>query len=59
MVKTLVNGNWEYYDDEEELHPGTDSFRFESGLYEALRTKNYKPIFLKPHLGRLFFAAKK
>ena len=58
MIKTLVNGYWKYYDGEE-LQPGKESFHFESGLYETLRTKNYKPIFLKPHLDHLFFAAKK
>ena len=58
MIKSLVNGYWEYYN-EEELQPGTVYFRFESGPYETLRTKNYKPIFLKPHLDCLFFAAKK
>ena len=39
MIKTLVNGYWEYYDDDEELQPGTDSFRFESGLYENIPNK--------------------
>ena len=58
MIKTLVNGYWEYYN-KKELQPKTVSFRFKSGLYETLRTKNYKPIFLKPHLNLLFFAAKK
>ena len=58
MIKALVNGNWEYFS-EEELQPGTGSFRFNSGLYETFRTKSYKPVLLKPHLDRLFISAKK
>ena len=58
MIKALVNGNWEFFNDDE-LQPGTDSFRFGSGLYETFRTKKYRPIFLKSHLDRLFSSAKK
>ncbi len=57
MIQALVNGNWESFSDGE-LQPGTDSFNFKSGLYETFRTKNHKPIFLKPHLDRLFNSAK-
>ena len=56
MIKALVNGNWKSFN-EDELQPGTDSFCFESGLYETFRTKNYRPILLKPHLDRLFNSA--
>ena len=58
MIKALINGNWESFNDDE-LQPGTDSFGFSSGLYETFRTKNYKPILLEPHLDRLFNSAQR
>ena len=57
MIKALVNNSWELFDIDE-LQPGTSVFNFETGLYETLRTKDHKPILLKPHLDRLFNSAK-
>ena len=58
MIKALVNGHWETYENNE-LQPGTDLFNFGTGLYETFRTLRHKPVFLKPHLDRLFDSAKK
>ena len=58
MIKALVNGHWETYENNE-LQPGTDLFNFGTGLYETFRTLKHKPVFLKPHLDRLFDSAKK
>ena len=44
---------------EDELQPGTGSFKLNTGLYETFRTRDFKPILLKPHLDRLFQSAKK
>ena len=57
MINALVNGHWKLYDTEQ-LQPGSDLFDFETGLYETFRTLKHKPIFLKPHLDRLFDSAK-
>ena len=57
MIKALVNNSWELFDIDE-LQPGTSVFNFGTGLYETLRTKDHKPILLKPHLARLFNSAK-
>ena len=57
MIKALVNNSWELFDIDE-LQPGTSVFNFETGLYETLRTKDHKPILLKPHLDRLFNSAR-
>ena len=57
MIKALVNRSLELFDIDE-LQPGTSVFNFDTGLYETLRTKDHKPILLKPHLDRLFSAAK-
>ena len=57
MYKRQVNNSWELFDIDE-LQPGTSVFNFETGLYETLRTKDHKPILLKPHLDRLFNSAK-
>ena len=57
MIKALVNNSWELFDIDE-LQPGTSVFNFETGLYETLRTRDHKPILLKPHLDRLFSSAK-
>ena len=58
MIKALVNGNWEYYQ-ANALQPGGHLFNFENGIYETFRTLEHKPVFLKPHLDRLFDSAKK
>ena len=58
MIQALVNGTWKSFD-EDELQPGTDSFKTKTGLYETFRTKNFKPVLLQPHLDRLFQSAKK
>ena len=58
MIQALVNGIWKSFD-EKDLQPGTNSFKINSGLYETFRTKNFKPVLLKPHLDRLFQSAEK
>ena len=58
MIQALVNGVWKYFS-EDELQPGTGSFKLNNGLYETFRTRDFKPILLKPHLDRLFQSAKK
>ena len=58
MIQALVNGIWMSFD-ENELQPGTDSFKTDTGLYETFRTENFKPILLQPHLDRLFQSAEK
>ena len=58
MINVLMNGDWEKIS-VEKLQLGTPSFDFESGLYETFRTLGYKPVFLFPHLERLFKSAKK
>ncbi len=58
MIQALVNGVWKSFH-EDELQPGADSFILNTGLYETFRTKDFKPILLKPHLDRLFQSAKK
>ena len=57
MINALVNGHWETYHTDQ-LQPGSDLFDFETGLYETFRTLEHKPVFLKPHLDRLFDSAK-
>ena len=56
MIRALVNGSWEIFEDAR-LRPGTDSFDFETGLYETLRTKDNQPILLDSHLDRLLNTA--
>ena len=58
MIQALVNGVWKSFS-EDELQPGTGSFKLNTGLYETFRTRDFKPILLKPHLDRLFQSAKK
>tara|TARA_B100000963_G_C22292826_1_gene522162 strand:- start:363 stop:578 length:216 start_codon:yes stop_codon:yes gene_type:complete len=57
MIKALVNSSWELFEIDE-LQPETSVFNFKTGLYEILRTKDHKPIILKPHLDRLFSSTK-
>ena len=57
MINALVNGHWKLFN-KDQLQPGSDLFDFETGLYETFRTLKHKPIFLKPHLDRLFDSAK-
>ena len=57
MINALINNQWESVP-EKDLQFGSDSFAFGTGLYETFRTLNHKPIFLEPHLGRLFQSAK-
>ena len=57
MIKALVNNSWKLFDINE-LQPKTSVFNFETGLYETLRTKDNKPILIKPHLYHLFSSAK-
>ena len=47
MIQALVNGVWKYFS-EDELQPGTGSFKLNNGLYETFRTRDFKPILLKP-----------
>ena len=52
MIKSLVNGIWEYLPDQS-LKIGEDTFGFNNGLYETFRTLSFKPIFLYEHIDRL------
>ena len=56
MINALINNQWESVP-EKDLQFGSDSFAFGRGLYETLRTLNHKPVFLEPHLERLFQSA--
>ena len=56
MINALINNQWESVP-EKDLQHGSDSFAFGTGLYETFRTLNHKPIFLEPHLDRLFQSA--
>ena len=56
MIKALINNQWESIP-KENLELGTDTFSFSSGLYETFRTLDFKPVFLQPHLDRLFSSA--
>ena len=56
MINALINNQWESVP-EKDLQPGSDSFAFGTGLYETFRTLNHKPVFLEPHLDRLFKSA--
>ena len=56
MINALINNQWESVP-EKDLQPGSDSFAFGTGLYETFRTLNHEPVFLEPHLDRLFKSA--
>jgi len=56
MIQALINNQWETIS-QESLQLGADTFAFESGLYETFRTLDFKPVFLEPHLDRLFQSA--
>ena len=56
MINALINNQWESVP-EKDLQYGSDSFAFGMGLYETFRTLNHKPVFLEPHLDRLFQSA--
>jgi len=56
MIKALINNHWESIP-KKNLQLGTDTFSFSSGLYETFRTLDFKPVFLQPHLDRLFSSA--
>ena len=56
MIKALVNNKWKKISPEH-LQFGVDAFAFEQGLYETFRTLDYKPVFLAPHLDRIFHSA--
>ena len=58
MIDVLINNHWTKMT-QEELQIGSKYFAFESGLYETMRTMNYKLVFLEPHLERLFSTAQK
>ncbi len=58
MIKVLINGKWGFVPDRH-LQIGGVSFVYESGLYETFRTLNYKPVFLNPHIDRLYQTAQK
>ncbi|MFL2983590.1 MAG: aminotransferase class IV [Candidatus Neomarinimicrobiota bacterium] len=57
MINVLINGSWNKFK-KNQLQPGSKEFYFESGIYETLRTKNHKPVFLTAHLNRLFESVK-
>lgn len=56
MIKVLINNQWNKIP-KENLQIGAETFAFESGLYETLRTLDHKLVFLEPHLDRLFNSA--
>ena len=58
MINALINNQWESIP-EKDLQFGSDSFAFGTGLYETFRTLNHKPVFLEPHLDRLFQSAQR
>ncbi len=58
MIEALINGKWEKVP-EEQLTFGAETFAYASGLYETLRTLNYHPVFLEPHLDRLLNTARR
>ena len=58
MINALINNQWESVP-EKDLQFGSDSFAFGRGLYETFRPMNHKPVFLEPHLDRLFQSAKR
>lgn len=53
MIRALINNKWAQVP-ENNLKIGTNTFAYESGLYEVFRTINFLPILLKTHLKRLF-----
>ena len=57
MVNALTNNKWESIP-KENLQLGAETFAYETGLYETFRTLNHHPVFLEPHLDRLFNSAK-
>ena len=57
MIQALINNQWETISTES-LQLGADTFAFETGLYETFRTLDFKPVFLEPHLDRLFRSVK-
>jgi len=56
MIKALINNQWESIP-KEILQLGAETFAYETGLYETFRTLDHRPVFLEPHLGRLFKSA--
>jgi len=56
MIRALINNQWETISTDS-LQLGADTFAFETGLYETFRTLDFKPVFLDPHLDRLFYSA--
>ena len=58
MIDVLINNDWTKMT-QDELQIGSDGFAFESGLYETMRTMDFKLVFLQPHLDRLFSTAQK
>ena len=57
MITALVNNEWERIPPES-LKLGENTFAFKQGLYETFRTLDYRPVFLAPHLDRIFRSAK-
>ena len=58
VIDVLINNDWTKMT-QDELQIGSDGFAFESGLYETMRTMDFKLVFLQPHLDRLFSTAQK
>lgn len=58
MIRALINNVWTKLEDSA-LLIGGEKFAFGQGLYETLRTENFRPIFLAQHLDRLFRAAER
>ena len=57
LINVLINDRWVSVP-KKDLQPGSDSFPYKAGLYETIRTLDHRPVFLQPHLDRLFDTAK-
>jgi branched-subunit amino acid aminotransferase/4-amino-4-deoxychorismate lyase len=56
MIKTMINNQWKSIP-KGNLQLGAVTFAYEMGLYETFRTLDHRPVFLEPHLDRLFKSA--
>ena len=56
LTKVLINNNWSEMP-MSSLQVGSNQFGFKTGLYETLRTFDSHPVFLEPHLDRLYSTA--
>ena len=58
MIQALVNGVWKSFS-EDELQPGTGSFKLNTGLYETFRTRRLQTYIIKTTPGQTFPICKK